>query len=198
MDDPSAQDAAMMKIAVFCGSNFGASGIYREAAAALGRALADEKIQLIFGGTSKGLMKVIADTVLENDGSVHGIITRGLVDKGQQYPNLTVLEIVATRSLRKIRMAEVSDGFLAMPGGVGTVEELFEMWVDAQFEGHKKPLGLYNVNGFFDGLLRFVDTMIEQGFLPPQQKKMLIVESDPRALLAACRKFTPITTPKWM
>lgn len=188
----------MMKIAVFCGSNFGASGIYREAAVALGRALADEKIQLIFGGTSKGLMKVIADTVLEHGGSVHGIITRGLVDKGQQYPNLSVPEIVATRSLRKIRMAEVSDGFLAMPGGVGTVEELFEMWVDAQFEGHKKPLGLYNVNGFFDGLLRFVDTMIEQGFLPPQQKKMLIVESDARALLAECRTFTPIRTPKWM
>ena len=188
----------MMKIAVFCGSNFGASGIYREAAAALGRALADEKIQLVFGGTSKGLMKIIADTVLENGGSVHGIITRELVDKGQQYSNLTVPEIVATRSLRKIRMAEVSDGFLAMPGGVGTVEELFEMWVDAQFEGHRKPLGLYNVNGFFDGLLRFVDNMIEQGFLPPQQKHMLIVESDPRALLAACRTFTPITTPKWM
>ncbi len=150
----------MMKMAVFCGSNFGASGVYRDAAAALGRALAAEKIQLVFGGTSKGLMKVIADTVLENAGSVHGIITQGLVDKGQQYPNLTVPEIVATRSLRKIRMAEVSDGFLAMPGGIGTVEELFEMWVDAQFEGHKKPLGLYNVNGFYDPMLQFINTMI--------------------------------------
>lgn len=188
----------MMKMAVFCGSNFGASEVYREAAVALGRALADEKIQLVFGGTSKGLMKIIADTVLENGGSVHGIITQGLVDKGQQYPNLTVPEIVATRSLRKLRMAEVSDGFLAMPGGIGTVEELFEMWVDAQFEGHKKPLGLYNVNGFYDDLLRFIEKMIGQGFLPPKQKDMLIVESDPRALLARCRTFTPVTVPKWM
>ena len=105
---------------------------------------------------------------------------------------------MATRSLRKLRMAEVSDGFLAMPGGIGTVEELFEMWVDAQFEGHKKPLGLYNVNGFFDDLLRFIEKMIGQGFLPPQQKSMLIVESDPRVLLARCRSFTPVTTPKWM
>jgi uncharacterized protein (TIGR00730 family) len=188
----------MMKIAVFCGSNFGASGIYREAAAALGRTLADEKVELVFGGTSKGLMKIIADTMLENGGSIHGIIPRSLVDNGQQYPNLTVSEIVATRSLRKLRMAEVSDGFIAMPGGVGTVEELFEMWVDAQIEGHKKPLGLYNVGGFFDSLLRFVETMIEQGFLPPQQKGMLLVDSDPRALLAAFRTFTPVTTPKWM
>ena len=188
----------MMKMAVFCGSNFGASGVYRDAAVALGRALAAEKIQLVFGGTSKGLMKIIADTVLENGGSVHGIITQGLVDKGQQYPNLTVPEIVATRSLRKIRMAEVSDGFLAMPGGIGTVEELFEMWVDAQFEGHKKPLGLYNVNGFYDSMLQFIDTMIREGFLPPQQKDMLIVDADPRALLARCRTFTPVTIPKWM
>ena len=129
---------------------------------------------------------------------MHGIITQGLVDKGQQYPNLTVPEVVATRSLRKVRMAEVSDGFLAMPDGIGTVEELFEMWVDAQFEGHKKPLGLYNVNGFYDPMLQFIDTMIREGFLPPRQKDMLIVDADPSALLARCRTFTPVTIPKWM
>src|SRR5690242_1069925 len=188
----------MMKIAVFCGSNFGASGIYWEASVALGRSLAAEIIQLVLGCTSKVLMKIIADTVLENGGSAHGIITQVLVDKGQQYPNLTVPEIVATRSLRKIRMAEVSDGFLAMPGGIGTVEELFEMWVDAQFEGHKKPLGLYNVNGFFDPMLQFIDTMICEGFLPPRQKSMLIIDNDPASLLARCRTFTPVTIPKWM
>lgn len=188
----------MMKMAVFCGSNFGASGAYRDAAVALGRAMAAEKIQLVFGGTSKGLMKIIADAVLESGGSVHGIITQDLVDKGQQYSNLTVPEIVATRSLRKIRMAEVSDGFLAMPGGIGTVEELFEMWVDAQFDGHKKPLALYNINGFYDSMLQFVDTMIREGFLPPQQRSMLIVDIDPEAVLARCRAFTPVTIPKWM
>lgn len=188
----------MMKIAVFCGSNLGASSLYQDAAVALGRALARENIQLVFGGTSKGLMKIVADTVLADGGTAHGIIPQTLVDRGQQYPHLTVADVVATRSQRKLRMAEISDGFIAMPGGVGTVEELFEMWVDAQFEGHKKPLGLYNVGGFFDHLLGFVDTMIEQGFLPPQQKNMLLVHSDPQALLASLRHFTPITTPKWM
>ncbi|MBX9591846.1 MAG: TIGR00730 family Rossman fold protein [Hyphomonadaceae bacterium] len=187
-----------MKIAVFCGSNFGKGDIYRHAAAALGRALAEQRIELVFGGTSKGLMKIVADAALEAGGRAHGIIPRLLVEKGQQYPNLTEAEIVDTRSARKLRMAAVSDGFIAMPGGVGTVEELFEMWVDAQFDGHKKPLGLYNVGGFYDNLLRFIDDMIEHGFLPPQQKGMIIVQSDPRPLLQAFRTFTPVTTPKWM
>ncbi|MBX9827164.1 MAG: TIGR00730 family Rossman fold protein [Xanthobacteraceae bacterium] len=188
----------MKKIAVFCGSNFGLSDVYREGAIALGRAFAQQKIALVYGGTNKGLMKIVADTLLENGGEAHGIIPRALVDKAQQHANLTTTEIVATRSVRKIRMAEVSDGFIAMPGGIGTVEELFEMWVDAQFEGHKKPIGLYNVNGFYDDLLRFVQNMIAQKFLPPQQKDMVIVDSDPAALLNRMSDFTPITIPKWM
>jgi uncharacterized protein (TIGR00730 family) len=187
-----------MKIAVFCGSNFGKSDRYREAAAALGVALAEQQVELVFGGTNKGLMKIIADAVLEGGGTAHGIVPQTLVDKGQQYPHLTRAEIVATRSVRKRRMAEVADGFIAMPGGVGTVEELFEMWVDAQFDGHIKALGLLNVGGFFDGLMVFIDTMIDQGFLPPQHKNMIIVDSDPRALLAAFRTFVPVTTPKWI
>jgi uncharacterized protein (TIGR00730 family) len=188
----------MKKIAVFCGSNFGKSDIYRDAARALGRALAEQNIALVYGGTNKGLMKIVAEALLENGGEAHGVIPRTLVDKGQQYEKLTTAEIVATRSIRKIRMAEVSDGFVAMPGGIGTVEELFEMWVDAQFEGHKKPIGLYNVGGFYDDLLRFVQTMVTQKFLPPQQQDMVIVESDPLALLDRMRDFTPINTPKWM
>ena len=187
-----------MKIAVFCGSNCGNTDIYREAAKGLGTAMAEKQIQLVFGGTSKGLMKIVADAVLDGGGTAHGIVPRTLVEKGQQYPNLTQAEIVETRSVRKRRMAEVADGFIAMPGGVGTVEELFEMWVDAQFDGHKKALSLFNVGGFFDGLLIFIDTMIDQGFLPPQHKNMIIVESDPRALLAAFRSFAPVTTSKWM
>ncbi len=187
-----------MKIAVFCGSNFGKTDIYRDAAAALGTALAEQDVQLVFGGTNKGLMKIIADAVLEGGGTAHGIVPRTLVDKGQQYPRLTLAEIVESRSVRKRRMAEVSDGFVAMPGGVGTVEELFEMWVDAQFDGHTKPLGLLNVGGFFDGLMAFIDTMIDQGFLPPQHRDMIVVEADPRVLLAAFRSFVPVTTSKWM
>jgi uncharacterized protein (TIGR00730 family) len=188
----------MTRLAVFCGSNSGRTEIYRNAAAALGAALADQKIQLVFGGTNKGLMKVLADAVLGAGGTAHGIITRALVDKGQQYPGLTEAEIVETRSLRKLRMAAIADGFIALPGGVGTIEELLEMWVDAQFDGHNKPIGLYNVAGFFDDLLRFIDHMVAEVFLPPQQRDMIIVQSDPHALLAALRTFTPVTTPKWM
>ena len=188
----------MTKLAVFCGSNSGRTEIYRDAAATLGVALADQGIRLVFGGTNKGLMKVLADAVLGAGGTAHGIVPRALVDKGQQYPGLTETEIVETRSLRKLRMAAIADGFVALPGGVGTIEELLEMWVDAQFDGHSKPIGLYNVAGFFDHLLRFIDHMVAESFLPPQQRDMIIVRSDPYALLAALRTFVPVTASKWM
>jgi uncharacterized protein (TIGR00730 family) len=187
-----------VKVAVFCGSNFGKSGIYRDAAEALGRALAEQRIELVFGGTNKGLMKVIADAVTADGGTTHGIVPRALVDKGQQYPCLTHAEIVETRSARKRRMADLADGFIAMPGGVGTVEELFEMWADAQLDGHRKAIGLLNVGGFFDGLMTFIDTMIEEAFLPPQHRNMVSIDADPRVLLAGFREFVPVTTPKWM
>jgi uncharacterized protein (TIGR00730 family) len=187
-----------MKIAVFCGSNPGRSEIYAEAAAALGRALAAKNIELVFGGTNKGLMKIVADAVVAGGGAAHGVIPRALVEKRQQYPQLAHADIVDTRSSRKRRMAEIADGFVAMPGGVGTLEELLEMWVDAQLDGHAKPLGLLNVGGFFDGLLAFIDTMIAEGFLPLQHKAMIIAESNPRRLLDAFRSFAPVTTSKWM
>jgi len=188
----------VMKIAVFCGSNFGKSDIYREAAAALGTALAEQKVKLVFGGTNKGLMKVIADAVMKAGGATHGILPRGLVDKGQQYPGLTLAEIVETRAVRKRRMAEVADGFIAMPGGIGTIEELFEMWVDAQFDGHRKAIGVLNVDRFFDGMMAFIDTMIDEGFVPPQHRSMIIVESDPKALLVKLKSHVPVTTLKWL
>lgn len=187
-----------MKIAVFCGSNPGKSDIYRDAAEALGRALAARKIDLVFGGTNKGLMKIVADGALAGGCEVHGVIPRALVDKGQQYPGLTRADIVETRSSRKRHMAEIADAFIAMPGGVGTLEELLEMWVDAQLDGHAKPLGLLNVGGFFDGLLSFIDTMIAEGFLPLTHRQMIIAERDPEDLLDAFGSFAPVTTSKWM
>jgi uncharacterized protein (TIGR00730 family) len=187
-----------MKIAVFCGSNFGKSAIYQEAAESLGTSLAEQKIELVFGGTNKGLMKVIADAVMKSGGATHGILPQGLVDRGQQYPDLTRAEIVETRWERRRRMADVADGFIAMPGGIGTIEELFEMWVDAQFDGHKKPLGVLNVGGYFDGMMAFIDTMIDQAFVPPQHRKMIIVESNPQALLAEFKSHAPVTTLKWL
>jgi len=143
-------------------------------------------------------MKVVADRVLAGGGIVHGIIPRALVEKGQQYPALTRTDIVDTRSSRKRRMADVADGFIAMPGGVGTLEELLEMWVDAQLDGHAKPLGLLNVGGFFDGLLAFIDTMIAEGFLPASHRNMIIAERDPEDLLDAFRSFAPVMASKWM
>jgi uncharacterized protein (TIGR00730 family) len=187
-----------MKFAVYCGSNFGSTPAFRDGAEQLGRVLAELKATVIFGGTNKGLMKVVADSALASGGDVHGVITQTLVDKGQQHPDLTISEVFATRALRKARMAELADGFIAMPGGAGTMEELFEIWVDSQFEGHKKPIGLYNIEGFFDHLLLFVNTMVKRGFLPDRQKEMLIVESDPHVLLARMRNFTPISVSKWM
>lgn len=188
----------MKRIAVFCGSNMGKHEIYREGAAALGRALAEHNMELVFGGTSKGLMKVLADAVLQYGGRACGVIPRALADKGQQYPNLSTAEIVTTRALRKARMAELSDGFVAMPGGIGTVEELLEMWVDAQFDGHRKPIGLYNIEGFFDHFLLFVEAMVARGFLPREQKDMIVVSPDPHTLLARFRAHTPVTVSKWM
>jgi len=188
----------MMKVAVFCGSNLGRSQIYGDAALQLGRALAARRVALVFGGTNKGLMKIVADAVVAGGGVVHGVIPAALVDKGQQYPRLTHADIVETRSLRKRRMAEIADGFIAMPGGVGTLEELLEMWVDAQLDGHVKPLGLLNVGGFFDGLLTFVDTMIEERFLPLEHRDMIIAMPDAENLLDACCSFAPVTTSKWM
>lgn len=188
----------MTKIAVFCGSNLGRGARYGESAHALGRARAARGIELVFGGTDKGLMKIVADAVVAGGGAVHGIIPRALVDRGQQYPKLSHAEIVDTRSLRKRRMAEVANAFIAMPGGLGTLEELFEMWVDAQLDGHEKPLGLLNVGGFFDGLLAFIDTMIEEGFLPRQHREMIIADADPGRLLDAFRSFAPVTASKWL
>jgi uncharacterized protein (TIGR00730 family) len=136
--------------------------------------------------------------VVAGGGVAHGVIPAALVDKGQQYAHLSRADIVETRSQRKRRMAEIADGFIAMPGGVGTLEELLEMWVDAQLDGHGKPLGLLNVGGFFDGLLTFIGTMIEERFLPSQHRDMIIAVPDPDDLLDAFSSFAPVTTSKWM
>jgi uncharacterized protein (TIGR00730 family) len=187
-----------MQFAIFCGSNLGYSDVYREAAAALGRELAAQGISLVFGGTAQGLMKITADAVYACGGRIHGIIPRILIQKGKLYENLTIAEDVDTRTDRKLRMAKVADGFIAMPGGIGTLEELFEMWVNAQFEGHHKPLGLYNVHGFFDRMLEFLDGMVSEGFLPPQQRSMLITASDPAMLLEKMQAYQPVNVSKWL
>lgn len=188
----------MNRIAVFCGSNFGGRESYRIAAEQLGRQLALENIELVFGGTGRGVMGVLAAAGLAEGGKVYGVATKAFEQKGHLHPGLTTLEILETRSHRKLRMAELADGFIGLPGGLGTLEELLEMWVDAQFNGHTKPLGLLNTDGFYDLFLDFVEHMAAEAFLPPLQRGMVIVDSDPARLLSAMRNFSPVTTPKWM
>lgn len=188
----------MKSITIFCGSNFGRGDIYRNAAQALGRELAERRITMIYGGTNKGLMGVLADAVLAAGGSAHGVISQRLFDRGHRHLALEVCEIVNTIRERKARMAEIGDAYIALPGGVGTLEEFFEVWGAAQLEGIAKPLGLYNVDGYFDPILVMIDHMIKEQFLPPAQRDMIVVESDPIALLDVFENYDPVTVPKWL
>ncbi len=188
----------MKSVSIFCGSNFGRSDIYREAAVALGKELAARGITMVYGGTNKGLMGVLADAVLAEGGKAHGVITQRLIDKGHRHPVVEPIEVVMSMLERKARMAAIGDAYIAMPGGVGTLEEFFEVWVAAQLEGVPKPLGLYNVNGYYEPLLRMIEHMIEEKFLPAAQRDMIVVESDPAALLKAFETYKPVTVPKWL
>lgn len=188
----------MKSITLFCGSNFGRGDIYREAAASLGRELAARRITMVYGGTNKGLMGIVADAVLAAGGSAHGVISQRLHDKGHRHPALETCEIVATMRERKARMADIGDAYIALPGGVGTLEEFFEVWVAAQLEGIAKPLGLYNVAGYFNPLIGMIEHMIDQEFLPPAQRDMIVIESEPAALLTAFEHYRPVTVPKWL
>jgi uncharacterized protein (TIGR00730 family) len=188
----------MHSVAVFCGSNFGRGDIYRNAAAGLGRTLAAQGLRLVYGGTHKGLMGAVADAALAAGGDAIGIITRRLHEKGQLHPGLPQSEIVADMRSRKARMAGHADAFIALPGGIGTLEEFFEMWTLAQIEGHTKPLGLLNAGRFYDPLLAFIDHMIAEQFLPATHRDMVIVDSDAQTLLARLGQFRPVTAQKWL
>lgn len=188
----------MKRVAVFCGSNVGDSPVYREAAAGLGRALAENGLGVVFGGTNKGLMAALAESAKAHGGHVHGVITRGLVDRGQACTVSDMLETVETRAERKARMADLADAFVALPGGIGTLEELFEVWVNAQFEGHTKPMALLDTQGYYQPLVRLVESMIERAFLPAAQRDMIIVEEDPRRLVDGLSAFRPVVSSKWL
>lgn len=189
---------ALKTVAVFCGSNRGDSPAYAKAATELGAALARAEIGIVFGGTNKGLMASLAAGAAQNRGRLHGVITQKLADQGQSCEYSEQLEVVASRGERKQRMTELADAFIALPGGIGTLEELFEVWVNAQFEGHTKPMGLLNTNEFFRHLLLFIGDMVDRAFLPPQQRKMIFVESDPAALILGLQNFVPVNVSKWL
>ena len=186
------------RVAVFCGSNVGQGDAYRRAATALGRELVARRSGLVYGGTMKGLMGVLADAVIDAGGQAHGVITQRLFEKGQLHARLSAHETVAVMSLRKARMLELADACIALPGGIGTVEEFMEAWTLNQLGDIDKPVGLLDVDGFYQPFLAFVDRMVERGFLPAAHRPSLAVAAEPGALIDALAAALPITAPKWM
>ena len=176
----------MTRICVFCGSSNGDREVYPQAAAAFGSLLAEHGIGLVYGGASVGLMGVVADAVLRANGDVTGVIPQSLVDKEIAHPGLTQMHIVDTMHERKALMAKMSDGFVALPGGIGTLEELFEMWTWAQLGLHDKPCVLLNVAGYYDELIGFLDKMTDSGYLKQKSRSQLQVALSPEEAGSAC------------
>jgi len=189
---------ALRNLCVYCGSNPGRQGIYLEAARELGRIMAERGIGLVYGGASVGVMGAIADAVLEAGGRAVGVIPESLVRKELAHGGLTELHVTGSMHERKRLMADRADGFLALPGGAGTLEEIFEVWTWAQLGDHRKPCGLYNVGGYYDGLAQFLDHAAGEQFLKPEHRAMLIVEDDARRLLERFAAYEAPTVPKWI
>jgi len=185
-----------MRLTVFCGSSSGRSPAYVEAARALGREMLAQGIGLVYGGAGVGLMGALADTLLEGGGEVIGVIPRHLVAREIAHADVTDLRVVGSMHERKALMAELGDGFVALPGGVGTLEELFEAWTWAQLGLHVKPCAVLNVEGYFDSLLRLIEHTVEEGFMRPEYGRTLIAESTPAALLARLAAYRSLGE-KW-
>ncbi|AQZ95309.1 TIGR00730 family Rossman fold protein [Halopseudomonas phragmitis] len=187
-----------MRICVFCGSSSGNRPDYLEAANQLGTALAKAGIGLVYGGAQVGLMGEVANAALAAGGEVIGVIPKALVDRELAHEGLTKLKVVGSMHERKAMMAELSDGFIALPGGVGTFEELFEVWTWAQLGHHRKPCAVFNVSGYYDKLIDFLDHCVEQGFFKPVYRDMLIVEPSVESLLQAVSDYQPPRVVKWI
>jgi uncharacterized protein (TIGR00730 family) len=179
------------RICVFCGTNPGARPDYGEAARALGRLLAERDIELVYGGASVGIMGELADAVHENGGHVTGIIPQQLMKKEAAHTGIPDLIVVASMHQRKSQMADMADGFIALPGGIGTLEGFLEILTWGQLGIHGKPCGLLNVAKFFDPLIRFLDQAVKEGFLTREHREMILIESDPAALLDRLQAYAP-------
>lgn len=185
-------------VCVFCGASIGANPAYREAAVALGQAIARRGLTLVYGGGAVGLMGTVADAALAAGGEVIGIIPQSLMNAEIGHKGLSRLEVVDGMHARKARMAELSDAFIALPGGLGTLEELFEVWTWGQLGYHAKPLGLLDVNGFYEKLGGFLDLIVEEGFVRPQHRAMLLLGQQPDELLDGMDRFESPVLPKWV
>ena len=180
----------MQRICVYCGSNSGSRPLYADAARELADVLVRHDLELVYGGADKGIMGVIANAVLEGGGKVHGVIPKMLCDKEIAHQQLTKLHIVASMHARKTMMAALSDGFIAMPGGFGTLEEIIEIITWSQLRFHDKPCGLLNVDGYFDLLLRYLDHATGEGFLRHESREMLLCDSNAAGLIGKFERYS--------
>ena len=188
----------LSSICIFTGSSHGRRETYATAATEIGQFLAERQINMVFGGGHVGLMGKAADGCLAAGGRVTGVIPRSMVERELAHEGLSELLIVGSMHERKAKMAELSDGFIALPGGIGTLEETFEVWTWAQLGYHQKPVGLLNIAGYYDPLISFFDRMVDEGFIRPEHKRMLHVAANPATLLAAMEHYEPSVTPKWI
>lgn len=187
----------MKSLCVFCGSSHGNSPVFTRAARALGEAMAAREIELIYGGSHVGLMGVLADAVLANGGRVTGVLPRFMADKELAHTGLTKLHLVVTMHERKQLMAELAEGFVALPGGYGTIEEIFEAITWGQLHLHAHPCGLLNVDGYYDSLVAFLRKGMESGFVRPAHFTSLIIAASAEDLLARFAEFQPDRSEKW-
>ena len=181
----------MKSICVFCGSSWGSRKGYEQAAIALSEEIAKRGMALVYGGSSVGLMGVCADAALAAGGGVIGILPEALKRKEIDHPGLTELHIVGSMHERKAKMVELSDGFVSLPGGVGTMDEMFEVWTWAMLGWHDKPSALMNVEGYYDDLIRFLDRSAEDAFVKQAHRDMLIIDSDPAIMLDRMQAYEP-------
>ena len=188
----------MKRICVYCGSSVGNQPRYREAALAMGAVLASRKIGLVYGGGNVGLMGVIADAVLAGGGEVIGVIPQSLADREIAHSGVTDLRIVDSMHTRKALMADLSDAFIAMPGGFGTFEEIFEAVTWTQLGVHRKPCGLLNVGGFYTPLALFIDQAVSEGFIKPVHRESIVVDDSPERLVTALAAVKLPDVPKWI
>ncbi|HCD9235172.1 TIGR00730 family Rossman fold protein [Elizabethkingia anophelis] len=191
-------DRKINRITVFCGSSLGTEAVYEKQAYELGVTLAKQNIGLVYGGANVGLMGAVANGVIENGGEAIGVLPYFLKGKEIAHENLTELILVDTMHERKAKMNELSDGVISLPGGFGTLEELFEMITWAQLGLHQKPIGVLNINGFYTELLAFVQTMVSKGFLKEINKEMLLTSDSTDELLNMMKNYKAPEVNKWI
>ena len=188
----------MKRITVFCGSSFGTEEIYKQQATLLGQTLAKQNIELVYGGANVGLMGAVADGILKEGGKAIGVLPNFLRSKEIAHLGLTELILVESMHERKTKMNDLCDGVIALPGGFGTLEELFEMLTWAQLGLHKKPIAILNINGFYDALIELTKVMVEKGLLKEANQQMLLVSDNIDNLLDQMKNYVAPTTGKWI